>query len=83
MPIYEYISKNPKKGCKVCSNGFELNRPIDRAPLENCPICKKPVKKLISNINTPTITKPLSVSDAKSAGFTVLEKRNEGTYEKL
>lgn len=83
MPIYEYISKNPKKGCKVCSNGFELNRPIDRAPLENCPICKKPVKKLISNINTPTITKPLSVSDAKSAGFTVLEKRDEGTYEKL
>lgn len=83
MPIYEYISKNPKKGCKVCSNGFELNRPIDRAPLENCPICKKPVQKLISNINTPTITKPLSVSDAKSAGFTVLEKRDEGTYEKL
>ena len=34
MPIYEYISKNPKKGCKVCSDGFELNRPIDRAPLE-------------------------------------------------
>ena len=83
MPIYEYISKNPNKGCKVCSNGFELNRPIDRAPLENCPICKKPVKKLISNINTPKITKPLSVSDAKSAGFTVLEKRDEGTYEKL
>ena len=83
MPIYEYISKNPKKGCKVCSDGFELNRPIDRAPLENCPICKKPVKKLISNINPPKITKPLSVSDAKSAGFTVLEKRDEGTYEKL
>lgn len=83
MPIYEYISKNPKNGCKVCSDGFELNRPIDRAPLENCPICKKPVKKLISNINTPKITKPLSVSDAKSAGFTVLEKRDEGTYEKL
>ena len=83
MPIYEYISKNPKMGCKVCSDGFELNRPIDRTPLENCPICKKPVKKLISNINTPKITKPLSVSDAKSAGFTVLEKRDEGTYEKL
>ena len=83
MPIYEYISKNPKKGCKVCSDGFELNRPIDRAPLQNCQICKKPVQKLISNINTPTITKPLSVSDAKSAGFTVLEKRDEGTYEKL
>ena len=42
------------------------------------------VKKLISKrVNTPTITKPLSVSDAKKAGFTVLEKRDEGTYEKL
>jgi len=25
----------------------------------------------------------MSVSDAKSAGFTVLEKRDEGVYEKL
>ncbi|HIG83147.1 MAG TPA: zinc ribbon domain-containing protein [Verrucomicrobia bacterium] len=83
MPIYEYISEDQSKGCKVCSDGFELRRPIDRAPLTACPICKKPVRKLISSINTPKITKPLSVSDAKSAGFTVLEKRDEGTYEKL
>ena len=83
MPIYEYIAEDQSKGCKVCSDGFELRRPIDRAPLKTCPICKAPVQKLISSINTPKITKPLSVSDAKSAGFTVLEKRDEGTYEKL
>jgi hypothetical protein len=41
------------------------------------------VKKVISRINTPTITKPLSISDAKKAGFTVMEKRDEGVYEKL
>jgi hypothetical protein len=41
------------------------------------------VKKLISRINTPTITKPLSVTDAKKAGFTVLERRDQGVYEKL
>jgi hypothetical protein len=29
------------------------------------------------------LTAPMSVSDAKSAGFTVLEKRDEGVYEKL
>jgi hypothetical protein len=48
-----------------------------------CPLCKNPLKKLISRINTPTITKPLSTSDAKNAGFTVLERRDKGVYEKL
>ena len=83
MPLYEYIADPPEDGCRICSQGFELRRPIDRAPLKACPICKNPVQKLISSINTPKISKPLSVSDAKSAGFTVLEKRDEGTYEKL
>lgn len=83
MPIYEYIAEDPSSGCKVCSDGFELRRPVDRSPLEVCPICKVSVRKLISSVNSPQITKPLSVSDAKSAGFTVLEKRDEGTYEKL
>tara|TARA_B100001250_G_C19696518_1_gene742796 strand:+ start:701 stop:952 length:252 start_codon:yes stop_codon:yes gene_type:complete len=83
MPIYEYIAIDTEEGCRICSEGFELQRPIDRAPLEVCPLCKEPVQKLISSINTPKVTKPLSVSDAKSAGFTVLEKRDKGTYEKL
>lgn len=86
MPLYDYITEspdNPKKSCGVCQKGFELRRPVDRAPLENCPLCKNPVKKLISRINTPKITKPMSVVDAKKAGFTILEKRCDGNYEKL
>ena len=84
MPIYEYIAVNKEEGCRICSRGFELRRPVTRPPLEKCPLCRKPVKKLISRrVNTPSITKPLSVSDAKKAGFTVLEKRDKGTYEKL
>lgn len=83
MPIYEYISENPEEGCRVCTRGFELRRPVSRPPLEKCPLCRKPVKKRISRINTPKISKPLSVSDAKSAGFTVLERRDKGVYEKL
>jgi hypothetical protein len=38
---------------------------------------------VVSRINTPVITKPLSVTDAKKAGFTVLERRDQGVYEKL
>lgn len=86
MPIYEYQSiapENPEQSCRVCARGFELRRPIDRAPLEKCPLCKHPVKKIISRINTPQVTKPLSVSDAKKAGFTILERRDQGVYEKL
>ena len=86
MPLYEYISEQPGvegKSCRMCSKGFELRRPVDRAPLEKCPLCRNAVKKVISRVNTPTITKPMSKIDAKKAGFTVLEKRIDGNYEKL
>jgi len=57
---------------------------VSRPPLEACPLCRNPVKKLVSkSVASPKISKPLSVSDAKKAGFTVLEKRDQGTYEKL
>ncbi len=84
MPIYEYIAVDPEDSCQVCRKGFELRRPVTRPPLEKCLLCRKPVKKLLSKgISSPAITKPMSVSDAKKAGFTVLEKRDEGVYEKL
>ncbi len=84
MPIYEYIAEDLDDACPSCRRGFEIRRPVTRPPLETCPVCKRPVKKKISSgVSSPEITKPLSVSDAKSAGFTVLEKRDEGTYEKL
>lgn len=85
MPLYEYISAHaddPGSSCRVCAKGFELRRPVDREPLKVCPLCKHAVKKVISRVNTPKIAKPLSISDAKKAGFTVLEKRDEGVYER-
>jgi putative FmdB family regulatory protein len=83
MPIYEYIASEPTQACRICAKGFELQRPIDRPPLEVCPLCRRPVRKLISQISTPRVTAPLSVSDAKKAGFTILQKRDQGVYEKL
>ncbi len=86
MPLYEYIAdgESEDSGCRVCNKGFEIRRPLSRPPLEHCPICKTPVKKLISkNVSTPRVSSPPSVSDAKKAGFTVLEKRDQGVYEKL
>ena len=86
MPIYEYVSQTPDDAghsCRVCARGFELRRPATRPPLQVCPLCKHPVKKVMSRIHTPTLTKPLSISDAKKAGFTILERRDQGVYEKL
>lgn len=86
MPIYEYVSEapdDPERSCRVCRRGFELRRPADREALVKCLICKYPVRKMMSRVNSPRVAKPLSVSDAKKAGFTVLEKRDHGVYEKL
>ena len=86
MPIYEYISENPEdpeRSCRMCRKGFELMRSADRAPLTHCMYCKNPVRKKIGTVNVPRITAPLSISDAKKAGFTVMQKRDLGVYEKL
>ncbi len=85
MPLYEYISTHPddpERSCRICAQGFELRRPVDREALEKCPLCKNPVRKRVSQVNTPRVAKPLSISDAKKAGFTVLKRRDEGVYEK-
>ncbi len=82
MPIYEY-EVNGAGGCDICGGSFELRRPADREPLAACPLCQKPVHKVIAQVNTPKVLKPTSVSDAKQAGFTVLKRRDKGTYERL
>ena len=80
MPIYEY---EPIEGsCNVCNGRFELKRPMDREPLTHCPLCKKPMRKIISRMNTPRIMRPLSITDAKKAGFTVLKRVSKGEYER-
>lgn len=86
MPIYEYISEHPddpEHSCPICRKGFELMRAVDRAPLTRCLYCKNPIRKRIGKVNVPKILAPVSISDAKKAGFTVMEKRDTGVYEKL
>jgi putative FmdB family regulatory protein len=80
MPYYEY--ELCEGDCKACGGRFTLRRPIHAPPLEKCPACKKPVRKIISLVNSPMKLKPLSVSDAKKAGFTILKKVGKGEYER-
>ncbi len=80
MPLYEYELCDGN--CAACGGRFTLRRPLDAKELTQCPACKKPVRKVITSFNTPKITKPLSISDAKKAGFTVLKKTSKGEYER-
>jgi putative FmdB family regulatory protein len=80
MPIYEY--ELCEGDCAACGGKFTLNRPISAAPLKVCPACRKPVRKIISTFNSPVKSKPVSLSDAKKAGFTVLKRLGKGEYEK-
>jgi len=80
VPLYEY--ELCEGDCKVCGGKFTLRRPLSAAELTKCPACKKPVRKIISTFNSPHKLKPLSISDAKKAGFTVLKKISKGEYER-
>lgn len=80
MPLYEY--ELCEGDCKVCGGKFTLRRPVTAPELTKCPACKKPVRKLISLYSTPHKLKPLSISDAKKAGFTVFKRLGKGEFEK-
>lgn len=81
MPLYEYELCDGEE-CKACGGKFTLLRPLSAKPLTHCPACKKPVRKVISNFSSPIKLKPVSISDAKQAGFTVLKKVGKGEYER-
>ena len=81
MPFYEYELCDGN--CAACGGRFTLRRPVTAPELTACPACKKPIRKLISGFTSPSITKPVSISDAKKAGFAVLKRVNKGEYEAL
>jgi putative FmdB family regulatory protein len=81
MPLYEFELCDGQS-CVRCGNGFTLRRPVNAPELTKCPACQKPVRKVISNFSSPMKLKPLSITDAKSAGFTVLKKLGKGEYER-
>jgi putative FmdB family regulatory protein len=55
MPIYEYISCNPAKGCSLCERVFERIQGVREAQLGCCPECGGPVRKLISRCRAAVV----------------------------
>ena len=48
MPIYEYESLYPDRGCERCANRFEIIQGINEKPLALCPDCGAKIRKVIS-----------------------------------
>jgi putative FmdB family regulatory protein len=48
MPIYEYESVNPEKGCQECIRGFEVIQCHGESQITECPRCGQAVRKIIS-----------------------------------
>jgi len=82
MPIREYQSKDPKKGCQLCRNSFERIERLNDPRLCKCPQCGADIVRLIS---APRVGSSQSGSDdrAKRAGFHKLKKISKGEYEKM
>ena len=80
MPLYEF--ERCEGTCVICGGRFTLRRPVSAPPLTKCPLCKQPVRRVFSTFSSPSLSKPLSIHDAKQAGFTVLKRVAKGEYER-
>lgn len=82
MPIHRYA---PASGpCRLCGEGFDHRQHPGEANLAACPTCGQAVTRAAApqSVNTPKLLKPLSVSDAKSLGFSVFKKTASGEFER-
>ena len=77
MPVYEY--EHIEKACEL-GNRFEVTRSMAEEPLQKCPGCGRPVRKLISLVGIST---PKTNSELRDMGFTKLVRRDDGVYENV
>ncbi len=81
MPVYRYTPANIP--CKLCGDGFDHQQNAGDPTLVACPKCGQAVSRVLAQpVNTPKLLKPLSISSAKQAGFSVLKRTSNGDFEK-
>jgi putative FmdB family regulatory protein len=78
MPTYQY--KASDAGCDFCRPGFEQVQSMKDEPLTACPKCGGPVHKIPSLFSGGVPM--LSNGHLRDKGFTKLQKRSDGSYEK-
>lgn len=82
MPIYEYECSEPSD---ACDGHFEVFQPMAEDPLEMCPTCNKPCKRIISSsISTTKGTGDiLQDKNLKRTGFSMYKNQGDGRYERV
>jgi hypothetical protein len=81
MPIHRYTPQQAP--CKLCGNGFDHRQSPDQPDLSTCPTCGQTVSRApLQEVYTPKLLKPISVSEAKSAGFKIFKRTSGGEFER-
>ncbi len=81
MPLHHYTPQTSP--CKLCGDGFDHRQTPSESDLTTCPTCGQPVTRAtFKTTHIPKLLKPVSVSDAKSAGFTVFKRTSGGEFER-
>ncbi len=78
MPIYEY--EHVKTHGPACELVFEEMQAMSAEPLTVCPVCGKPVHRIVS-LSIGKMNK-FAKTNLKDKGFTKLVRRDKGVYEK-
>ncbi len=81
MPIYEYRPVQSTT-CQFCIDGFDILQKLSDSPLELCPKCLQPVRRMISAPNLGKADHSLERSNLEKHGFTRYQKSEKGVYEK-
>ncbi|MEY4487512.1 MAG: hypothetical protein RIQ79_20 [Verrucomicrobiota bacterium] len=81
MPIHRYMPE--QSPCKLCGDGFDHRQSPDTPDLTACPTCGQTVSRApLQAVYTPKLLKPISVSEAKSAGFKIFKRTSGGEFER-
>ncbi len=81
MPVYEY--RHTEGYGEGCQEVVEIVHSMSEPNYETCPVCHKPIRKMLSRLNSISSEKDkLSDSNLKRNGFSKYVKSSDGTYEK-
>lgn len=86
MPTYTYETTDPSKACEQCREPFDVTQRMKDDPLEGCPACGGPVRRIIVGVGVNTryakFGKAPSDNELKRTGFHKLVNEGDGKFRK-
>jgi len=86
MPTYEYLAQSEGTSCPRCRAGFEVRQRMADPPLERCPDCGAPVRRVIGAVGISTHRPSrnlLSDKNLKEKGFKKLVNEGDGRFRSV